>query len=320
MSQNSVELVGGNRQADQWLLTTAVGGDYFANWTRTVKPYWDDYAARYGFGVAVITENLFFSGEPQLNGAWQKMIAPRALRETLGRDVRCALLDTDLLISPGAEDVFGAVAPGSIGVVSQEHGLPFEIMRLRNRIAFLRQRFLDSSFPLSSILNATPRQVFEWAGLQPTDNYFCTGMLVVDTATHAELLADWYRSAPLNDSYHQIGAWEEVWLNHCVQNRDDVTWLDYSWHALWIYEVAAHYPFLYADECAPEIAQWCLGASLLRNNFVHLAGGWESGLLGGGAPAFPRIEDYQQFGRLVRDHEDAIRPAVMRGKLNPPAF
>jgi hypothetical protein len=318
VSRDTVEIVSGRRDADRWLLTTAIGGDYFVNWHQRIKPFWDDYAVRHGLGIAVVVGDLFTSEEPELNGSWQKMLAPRALRATLGREVRCALLDTDLVISPGAADVFRVVEPGSIGVVSQEHGLPLEVTRLHNRIALLRQRFVDPGFPLSSILNATPRQVFEWAGLEPVDDYFCAGMFVVDTANHGELLADWYRSAPQEDAYHDIGAWEEVWLNHCVQARDDVTWLDYSWHALWIYEVAALYPFLYAEECPREVKQWCLAASLMRNNFVHLAGRWESGLLGGAGPAFPQVDDFRLFAHQLSVHQETPTTAVMRGTILPP--
>ena len=318
MSRDTVEIISGRRDTDRWLLTTAIGGEYFANWHQRIKSFWDDYAARHRLGIAVVVGDLFTGDEPALNGAWQKMLAPRALRETLGRNVRCALLDTDLLISPGADDVFAAVEPGRIGVVSQEHRLPLEAARLRNRIALLRQRFADPSFPLSSILNATPRQVFEWAGLEEADDYLCTGMVVVDTAILGELMADWYGSAPQDDAYHDIGAWEEVWLNYCVQARDEVTWLDYSWHALWIYEVAALYPFLYAEECPPEVAQWCLAASLMRNNFVHLAGRWESGLLGGTSPAFPQVDDFRAFAHQLSEHQKTSTTAVMRGTILPP--
>lgn len=319
MSDGLVRIVRGSSGTERWLLTTAIGGDYLDRWSATVRPFWEDYADRHGLGVAVVVDDLFGNDEPELNGAWQKMLAPRALRERLGYDVRCALIDTDLLMAGNARCVFDALPVGQIGVVSQERGLPMPVERLRRRIALLRRMFVDPTFPLTSILNATPRQLFEWSGLPAFDDYFCTGMLVVDTDAHADALAGWYRDAPQDDQYDQVGAWEEVWLNACIQSRDDVIWLDYSWHALWIYEVAALYPFLYADDCPSEVARWCLASSLLRNDFVHLAGSWESGLLGEGGPTLPGVQDMFEFGRDVLSNDLKATVAEMRGKLLPPA-
>jgi hypothetical protein len=318
MSKGAVRIVGGDAASDRWLLTTAIGGDYLERWTTSVLSSWQHYADNHKLGIAVVTSDLFTDSEPSLNGAWQKMLAPRALRDLLAREVRCALLDTDLLIAPGAANVFDVLPPAQFGVVSQEIGLPLPAAELRNRIAHLRREFLDPSFPLSSILNATPRQVFEWAGLSPFDDYFCTGMIIVDTASHADALAEAYSAAPQHDAYDAIGAWEEVWLNHWVQSRDDVTWLDYRWHALWIFEVAANYPFLYAPEASEELARWCLGASLMRNEFVHLAGRWESGLLGEASPEFPHINDVTTFIHHIRRAERSNVEASQRGKLFPP--
>lgn len=317
-SGGPIELIVGSSATKNWLLTTAIGGDYFERWHDGARPYWLEYAARHGLGVAVAVGDLVRTGEPALNGSWQKMLAPRALRDALGSDVRVALIDTDVVMTGQARCIFDQVPEGRIGVVSQERGLPFPVEPLRRRIALYRRSFVDPSFPLTSILNAKPRQLFEWAGLPAFDDYFCAGMLVLDTGTHAELFADWYRGAPRDERYEEIGAWEEVWLNACIQPRQDVVWLDYSWHALWIYEVAALYPFLYAPSSSDEVAAWCLASSLIRNDFVHLAGNWESALLRGSNAAFPDIDDLRPFVDEVRRADTRREEAVMRGKILPP--
>jgi hypothetical protein len=323
MKNGAVRFVGGNKDSNRWLLTTAIGGDYFERWVEQVKPSWDQYAEDHELGIAVVVSDLFEVNEPELNGAWQKLLAPRALRHQLERDVRCALLDTDLIIAPGAASVFEVVPPRQIGVVSQEQGLPLPATEIRNRIALFRRKFLDGSFPLQSILNATPRQVFEWAGLPPHDNYFCTGMFVIDTAVHADALAEAYGAAPEDENYKAIDSWEEVWLNHWVQSREDVAWLDYRWHALWIFEVAAYYPFLYSPQASEEIARWCLTASLLRNEFFHLAGQWESSLLGTPLTEFPSLAEtgeVRALMRLVRENDRAVVEGAQRGKISPPIY
>lgn len=316
--EEQVKVVFESQDSDNWLLTTAIGGDYYKRWSDTALPYWLKYAERHGLGVAVAVGDLFRAGEPELNGAWQKMLAPRALRETLGKDVRVALIDTDVLMTGQARCIFDHVPTGKIAVISQRNGLPFPANELRRRIAFYRRTFLDPTFPLASILTAAPSQVFAWAGLPCFDGYFCTGVLVLDTNAHADLFAGWYREAPQDERYEAIGAWEQDWLNACVQTRQDVAWLEYSWQALWMYEVAAFYPFLYTEDCSSEVAQWCLAASLLRNDFVHLAGRWESSLLGGAGPAFPQIEDFSAFAHQFIENQETPTTAVMRGTLLPP--
>ena len=69
MSRDTVEIVSGRRDANRWLLTTAIGGDYFVNWDQCIKPFWDDYAARHRLGIAVVVGDLFTGEEPELNGA-----------------------------------------------------------------------------------------------------------------------------------------------------------------------------------------------------------------------------------------------------------
>ncbi len=319
MDDSAVRIVGGDPSSHQWLLTTAIGGNYFDQWNRYVKPYWDMYAAEHGLGIAVVVDDLFTDDEPRLHGAWQKLLAPRALRDLLGREVRCALLDTDLFVSPGARNVFEEMPMGKIGVVSEVRGLPKPVAEIQNRVALLRKRFIDGNFPLNSLLNATPDQVFKWAGLPPMSDYFCSGMVIVDTQTHAVALAEAYRDRPNTEHYASIDWGEEVWLNYFVQSRDDVVWLDYEWHALWLFEVATYYPFLYATTNSEEIAGWCLASSLMRNQFVHLAGRWESAFLGSPEVTMPQVTDVANFIAEVRAHEAQEIDAVQRGRILPPS-
>lgn len=305
-------------QPGSWLVSTAIGGDYFQNWEEGFSGHWFRYADRYGLGIAIAVEDLSSAEEPQLNGSWQKLLAVESLSRTLGGPVRCALIDTDVLISPLADDVFLAVPPGHIGVVSQVNGLPMEFRRLSNRIAFLRREFIYHDFPLNSLLNATPRQVFEWAGLHPAmDDFACAGVIVCDSASHGELFEEWYREAPSDESYLAIGDWEQTYVNHRIQQRPDVRWLDYSWQALWMYEVAAHYPFLYSPAVEPEVVQWCLTASLLKHHFLHLAGRWEKAPDTRSVPRLPEVAEMEDLILRLRSQDHASEPAQMRGKILP---
>ena len=116
-SWEQITVVFGSQDSDNWLLTTAIGGDYYDRWADTALPYWLAYAERHSLGVAVAVGDLFRADEPNLNGSWQKMLAPRALREALGKDVRVALIDTDVLMSGQARCIFDHAPIGNIAVI-----------------------------------------------------------------------------------------------------------------------------------------------------------------------------------------------------------
>ncbi len=304
-----------------WMVSTAISGDYFERWTEGFAALWFDYAARHELGIAVAVENLHEADEPQLNGSWQKLLAVDALARELRRPIRCALIDSDVLISPLAEDIFEVVDRGRIGIVSQVNGIPLEIRRLTNRIAFFRREYMEPSFPLNSLLNATPRQVFAWAGLDPVmDDIACTGVMVCDSMNHGSLFREWYRSAPANPQYESIGDWEQTYVNHQIQQHPDVQWLDYSWQAIWMFEAAANYPFLYSSTVDPEVLQWCVTSSLLKHHFLHLAGKWETVPEALSIPVLPHIADMSEFIARLRVQDGASDPAEMRGKFSPPTM
>lgn len=315
---DNISLVAGNSNNENWLLTTAIGEVYLKTWEATALPLWREYAERHSLGIAVVTHDIFRPGELELNGSCQKLLAPRELSETLGRDVRFALLDTDLLVSPQAADVFGAVPSGRIGVVSQQKNLPMDVERARRLAALYRNRFVDQGFPLWSSLNAHPRAVFRAAGLPEHDDFFCAGMIVGDSESHSNDFVRWYQDLPQGEDYQSVDWGEETWLNHCVQDSGLVHWLDYAWHALWLYEVPTYYPFLYDDERAGEAAQWCLASSLLRNNFVHLAGSWESKLLNEAVPRFPSKVLFSEVARVVSDHLSQDSRTLFGPRKRPP--
>ena len=315
---DKIRLVAGDSRNENWLLTTAIGASYLNTWEATVLPLWSEYADRHRLGIAVVTHDIFRPGELELNGSCQKLLAPRELIETLGRDVRFALLDTDLLVSPQASDIFRQVPEGRIGVVSQQKNLPMDVERTRRLAALYRNRFIDSSFPLWSALNAGPREVFRAAGLPEHDDFFCAGMIVGDSLSHAKEFERWYAELPRGDAYQSVDWGEETWLNHCVLNSGLVYWLEYAWHALWLYEVPTYYPFLYDEGRAVESAQWCLASSLLRNNFVHLAGAWESRLLAEPAPRFPSEVPFSELARVVSNHLLQGSQARFGSRKRPP--
>ena len=59
-------------------------------------------------------------------------------------------------------------------------------------------------------------------------------------------------------------------------NNFEVNWLDYKYQAIWLYEMAAYYPYLYLKDNQNNF-DWiskCIQTSLTNNYFLHFAGSW----------------------------------------------
>lgn len=222
----------------------------------------------------MITDSLDrASPSPSKNGSWQKMLAPSFVTELFPHVEIMCLLDSDVVISPLANNIFDFASGSKYSVVSEVQNLPFELMDARKRVAFYRTKFYDSTFPNESILMATPQDEFEMQGVTSFDNYFCAGVLCVPSSRSAQL-ETWYHSAPAERS-HDI-AYEQVYLNSWVQSTGP-KWLPYEFQAIWNYEMAVNYPHLYSygQEIleAPETVI-AIENLLLRTSFVHFAGSW----------------------------------------------
>jgi hypothetical protein len=71
------------------------------------------------------------------------------------------------------------------------------------------------------------------------------------------------------------GGGDECHFNFEVQKWGNIIWLDYKFQALWTYEMAWKYPFLYDRiEVSDDIIIKCLESSLFTNYFLHFAGSW----------------------------------------------
>lgn len=265
------------------IATTAIGGQYTKDWTQFSRKSWEDYAIRHNLGVIVITQDIIAKDtRGYKNGSWQKLLAPAKIVGEYPQLERICLLDTDILISPTAPNIFGASPRGVFSVVSQLSDLPFPLEVVLRRIAFLRHNFYSSDYPLDSFLLGDPFDSFRDLELPVPPDCFCAGLVVMDTQ-HADLMARWFYE--VKESQNPYG-WEENYLNHWIQNEPH-HWLPYEYQALWNYEMAWKYPYLYEEGkeiASNEEAKKAVETTLWNNHFLHFAGSWyesEAWKLGG---------------------------------------
>jgi hypothetical protein len=299
------------------LATTATSREYFSKWEAFSAPSWLAYAEKFGLGVVVATEDLLPLEDPKFkNGSWQKMLLPGLLATEMPSIERVCLLDTDVVVSPRAPNIFEIAPEGEYSVVSQEKGLPFDVVEARRRVAFERNSHYSSDYPLDSLLLADAAEEFRQQGLPPRDNFFCAGLIVCDVA-HAEQLRDWFYSVE-NDIENHVVAWEQTHLNHWIQGEKH-SWLPYRFQALWHYEMAWNHPHLYSlgeELCeAPETAV-ALTTALWNNYFLHFAGSWHESLAWSVVGGLMTPEVVGNFGEFDAYLGQKITPRNL-GKILP---
>ncbi len=300
------------------IATTAVGESYFKNWENYSKSFWTRYSDKYDIGLIIIVDDLIDKEDKHWkNAAWQKLLIPKFIKKTYPNVNQIAIIDTDIIISPIAPNIFNEVSINSVGVVSQEKNLPFSLDIVKKKIAYLRKSFIDENYPLDSILFASPDQIFELHGLLGSDNYFCAGLVVIGEK-YFDIFSEWFYRID-SETAERSAAWEEPYLNNWVQHETEVTWLDYKYQAIWNFEMAHHYPFLYefgAELKYNQIALNCIKYNLWENYFLHFAGSWFESYAWYNSNPYDTIEQ----GLMIKEFEEYRNTnpkGVSLGKILP---
>ena len=262
------------------LATIAIGEQYLQPFMKYAYHTWEMYCHRHDLGLILFDEDLISPDHPKWKKAtWQKYIIADVVSESdLGIENVC-YLDTDILISPIAPNIFNEHKLESVSVVSQFFNMPFGREEALRRIAFFRNRFFSKDYPLDSILFATLDQLASFSNLPPQPNYACSGLFVFNVAKLRSLLSEFFFSYDREILTPTDGG-DELYFNYFVQSNKLDNWLNYRYQSLWIYEVAMNYPFLYNIENVNlSLVKKCIEASLLTNHFLHFAGSWNESLV-----------------------------------------
>jgi hypothetical protein len=255
------------------LATIAIGENYLKPFLEYALHTWQMYAERHELGIIVFDEDLIPRDHPKWkNPYWQKFLIPQALGRYDSRIKRITCLDTDILISPLAPDIFGAVDPDRVGVVSKRFGLPYPREDVLRRVAFLRHHFFDKRYPLDSSLFASIPAMYQNVGLDPQEDDVNSGVFCLTLSEHGDLFTDLFDC--YDRSKTELDAWEQIFFNHFIFSRGLAQRIDYRFNCLWILEAAWKYPSIYEAPTDTTLARQAIESSLWTNYFVHFAGSW----------------------------------------------
>lgn len=299
------------------LVTTAIGGTYLHDFVEYSLLTWQMYAERHGLGIILFSDDSV-SKETMggLNGSWLKMLLPELVAKQLPQIERIALIDTDIIVNLAAPNLFKATPEGFVGVVPEFSADANRDVESKKRLAYLRNSYYDSSYPLDSLLFASAGQVYAEEGFEPLNDSFCAGLLVLDVA-FSTYFSSWFNEAK-NTLQEKAVAWEQTYLNHKVLTQLPHHWLDPKFQVIWNLEMAMFHPSLYqmGDLSKSEIAENCVADTLNRVHFLHFAGSWPESAAWRNSPQRVMDKMSSLFQPEFLDYLNSPSTGVARGKIS----
>lgn len=257
------------------IATIAIGEKCLSDWKTFALPSWQRYCERHACGLVVFDSDLIAKDAPTWKKpTWQKLLIAETLRRKSGFAGNVCYLDTDILINDFAPSIFEGYDPTKIGLVSLRTALPFPYHDVLRRLAFLRHTHFDSSYPLDSALFMTLEQLYGYHSLPVQADEACMGLILFNVNSHAALMQGWFNKYDASVESVTNGG-DQTHVNYEIQSWGHVQWLDYRFQAIWVFEMACKYPFLYNPLLrTPELEAACIDACLYANYFLHFAGSW----------------------------------------------
>lgn len=301
---------------DNALVTIASTTELLSKWERLSKSSWVDYCQRHNLGLIVFTQELDTS-ENRKKPHWQKLLIGTLLAKHIPTLRNICILDTDVVISPLAPNLFDQYNSKKIGLTSLRTNLPFPYHAALRRIAFLRNRHYDSTYPTDSALFMSLEQLYSWHKLPTQPDEACTGFIVCNIQRHSDQMSSWYRKYPKGIETITNGG-EQTHLNFEIQSNGEVQWFEYGFQAIWPFEMAWKYPFLYEKQYKSDVAliRHCIHASLIQNHFLHFAGSWHESEMWEAGPFFDEANSREDI-TLYADYLSKPVSGQPKGMIRP---
>ena len=182
-------------------------------------------------------------------------------------------LDTDIIISPLAQNIFNFHDNESISVISLRRGLPYSYDMALREMAFFRNKYYDIKYPLDSVLFSTISDLYINNGLSVPKiaDEVCSGVFVYNVDRYLDFFEEIFFSVDRNVKTLTNDG-DQTHFNHYVLN-ENVKFLSYKFQTMWVFEQAVKYNFLYSHPNKNMIKK-CIKSSLLGCHFLHFAGSW----------------------------------------------
>tara|TARA_B110000263_G_C15282520_1_gene499023 strand:+ start:476 stop:1432 length:957 start_codon:yes stop_codon:yes gene_type:complete len=270
----NIEVILHSDSNNNYITTTAIGEPYSSDFKRYSMPSWKSYCKKYGLGLAIVTKELISTDDKYYKKVnWQKFLVGTELKTLDILVNNICHLDTDILISPIAPNIFDFHHDDKISVISLRKNLPFSYGDALKKIAYFRNKYYDHKYPLDSALFISVNDLYSHHNLNVPKiaDETCSGVYVYNSNKYSDFFENFFYSYTQDIDTITNGG-DQTHFNYHVLNRD-VNFLSYKFQAIWVFELATKYSFLYDNPTSGMIKK-CIEATLLDNYFLHFAGAW----------------------------------------------
>jgi len=260
-----------------YIVTIAIGKKTLNHWNMYAKKSWVKYCKKNFIGLIVIKDHIIDKSSIKWKKpTWQKFLLGNYLLKHEKKKIKnICYLDTDILINVNSPNVFEYHKENKFSVVS-EIDLPFERLKILKKISFFRKKYYSKRYKLNSSILFTHKEKFQYDRLPIQKNYFCAGLIIFNKRYFA-LMSKWFFKHKSNLN-NLTGGGDENIMNYEVLNYGKVNYLNYKFQALWLYEMANNYSFLYKFKNKKnKIIDYCIDEAIFNNYFLHFPGSWHEG-------------------------------------------
>lgn len=271
-----IETIISPKKSGNVLVTIAIGTKFKSLWKKNASTNWMEYCHKNDLGLLIITDDLIEKDHAYWKKAtWQKLLLGEEIRKYNSEIKNVCYIDTDFLINPNAPNVFDASDLDKVNLVSLFNKLPFDLNLVKKRIAYNRHYNYSSNYPLDSSLFMNIKDECDYHGVALLPDMSCAGFFVFNIEKHAETLRNSFFNYK-SDVKSITNGGDQFHFNYEIMNNLPVNWLDYRYQAIWLYEMAAYYPFLYQkiNQNNIDLIKSSVLTSLENNFFLHFAGAW----------------------------------------------
>lgn len=263
-------------KSKNYIVSVAIGKKHYNEWKKYSSKLWVKYCKKNNLGIIIIKKDLISKKDLSWKSpTWQRLLVGHYLHLHVKKITNICLLDTDILINPLSPNIFNKLRKDKISAVTAFKNIPFykSNFNLRKKLVFLRKNFLNSKYPLNSSLTASPNEIFKHYKFKRIfNNYFVAGVLVFDVRAFKNILLNIYKKY-CNSNLKKKFIGVEVPLNNELMSLNLVNWIDYKFQAIWLFEIADKYNFLYYKKFKDKkILKIIIEQILIDNYFLHFAG------------------------------------------------
>ena len=302
----------------QYICTLAIGNKILSDWKKYSLPFLKLYCQNNDIGLILFDKDLIDKKSPNWKKAtWQKLLIPNYLKQSRLNVNNICMMDVDVLVNPAAPNIFDFHIEDKVTVISLRQNLPFEWSKAVRNVSFYRNTFYSKKYPLDSAINISLENLYKNHKLKIQKDEFCAGIYVVNINKFYKKFKKWFFKYSQN-LYSITGGGEQTHFNYEVLNNKKVNFIDYKFQAIWVFEMAIYYPFLYEIKSLKnnQITN-AIVTSLKNNYFLHFAGTWHEGQMWKNKKIFKvftnnfqkNLEKYQKV-KLSGNPKGMIKPNI----------